>query len=56
MTVILDFRALQTSQSNWHFRTIFAVSNIVAEVNPFAPNGEDYGPLYFREDVEAVLK
>lgn len=27
-----------------------------SEVKPFAPNGEDYGPLYLREDVEAVLK
>ena len=28
----------------------------IAQVKRFAPNGEDYGPLYLREDVEPVLK
>ena len=27
-----------------------------AKVNAFAPNGENYGPLYLREEVEAVLR
>ena len=27
-----------------------------AKVYAFAPSGEDYGPLYLREDVEAVLR
>lgn len=27
-----------------------------ADVKPFAPKAQDFGPLYLREDVEAVLK
>ncbi|WP_106204477.1 hypothetical protein [Aliiruegeria haliotis] len=29
---------------------------LLAALERFAPNGEDYGPLYLREDVEAFLK
>ncbi|MEO9777594.1 MAG: hypothetical protein ABJH07_01925 [Sedimentitalea sp.] len=38
-----------------HKRTLL-VKLKSAKVNPFAPNGEDFGPLYVREDAEEALK
>lgn len=38
-----------------HQRTLL-VKLKAAKVNPFAPNGEDFGLLYLREDAEAALK
>ena len=38
-----------------HQRTYLAALQS-ADVTPFAPNGEDYGHLYLRQDVEPVLR
>ena len=38
-----------------HRRTLFAKLK-AAHVKAFAPNTQDFGALYLREDVEAVIK